>query len=96
MPSHTAPEEPPSSYCYTDGQNHCLTLRTATGADRRPYGWAEAENLAFGGDVVSVRLTLEQTDGLDAVLAQSSAYDTALGSRRQYRAVDHTGAVLTV
>ena len=96
MPSHTAPENPSSPYRYTDGQNHCLTLHTATGADRRPYVWAEAENLAFGGDVVSAWLTLEQIDGLDAVLAQSSANGTALGSRRQYRAVDHTGAVLTV
>lgn len=98
MTSRTAQEQLTYPYChYTDGQSHRLILRAAvTEPDRRPYVWVEAENLAFGGDVVSMWLTIEQADGLDAVLAQASAYDESVGARRQYRAVDHTGDVLVV
>ncbi|MFF4902321.1 hypothetical protein [Streptomyces sp. NPDC001068] len=79
-------EQPTFPYCYTDGQNHRLILRTATDASKRPYVWVEGENLALGGDVVSMWLTIEQADELDA----------ALHARREYHATDHTGDSLTV
>lgn len=97
MPSHTAQEQPPAPYYYTDGQNHRLILRAEVSEpDRRPYVWAEAENLALGGDVVSVWLTIEQAAGLDAMLAQAATSDESSGAKRQYRAVDQAGDVLGV
>ncbi|MFI5990333.1 hypothetical protein ACIBAC_00565 [Streptomyces sp. NPDC051362] len=87
----------PDPYHYTDGQSHRLVLRPAVSEpDRIPYVWAEAENLAFGGDVVHVWLTLEQAAGLEQVLAQASDDAGSLRPKRQFRAVDHTGDVLTV
>jgi hypothetical protein len=89
-------EQPTYPYCYTDGQNHRLILRTATDATRRPYVWVEAENLALGGDVVSMWLTIEQAAELDAALEQARAYDAPLRARREYRVADHTGDTLAV
>ncbi|MEU6462183.1 hypothetical protein [Streptomyces sp. NPDC046976] len=86
MNSSNAAERLTQSYIYTDGQNHRLTLRTATDTARRSYVWVEAENLAVAGDVVAMWLTPGQAADLDA----------ALGDGRLYRAADHTGDTLTV
>ncbi|MFI8206675.1 hypothetical protein [Streptomyces sp. NPDC085937] len=73
-------------YEYTDGQNHRLTLRTAVTEAGEPHVWVSAENLAHGGDLVDVWLTLEQVTGLDAALSDSA----------QHQVTDHTGETLTV
>ncbi|MET9776093.1 hypothetical protein ABZ023_17865 [Streptomyces sp. NPDC006367] len=80
------PEQPTYPYCYTDAQNHRLTLRTALDAARAPYVSVQAENLAQGGADVSVWLTVEQTDALDAALHSGSPFHVA----------DHTGDTLAV
>jgi hypothetical protein len=99
MPNDLTPaalEQPTHPYGYTDGQNHRLELLTAIGVTKRPYVRVEAENLAIGGDFVSMWLTIEQAAELDAALEQASAYDAPLRTRREYRATDHTGDTLTV
>lgn len=79
-------DQPTSPYRYTDGQNHQLVLRPVTDETPRPYVGVEAENLALGGDFVSMWLTIEQAADLDAALSAS----------HEYRATDHTGDILTV
>ncbi|CAM5234236.1 hypothetical protein [Streptomyces griseomycini] len=80
------PEQLTYPYCYTDGQNHRLNLRTAVDGNGEPYVWVEAENLAHGGDQVSMWLTIEQVAELDA----------ALNTGSEYHAADHTGDSLSV
>ncbi|MGW5929324.1 hypothetical protein ACWF2L_24195 [Streptomyces anulatus] len=80
------PEQPAYPYYYTDGQNHRLVLRATTdAAQRRRYVSFEVDNLALGGAVVSVWLTIEQVADLDA----------ALCARREHRVTDHIGDTLT-
>ncbi|MEW1629634.1 hypothetical protein AB0387_19890 [Streptomyces sp. NPDC089173] len=87
MTNHSTPEQPAYPYFYTDGQNHRLVLRTtADAAQQPPYVGVEVENLALGGAVVSMWLTLEQVAHLDA----------ALCARREFRVTDHIGGTLTV
>ncbi|MFJ7416209.1 hypothetical protein ACIQWZ_36200 [Streptomyces sp. NPDC098077] len=87
MRDHSMPEQPGYTYFYTDGQNHRLLLRATTdAAQRHPYVWVEAENLALGGTVVSMWLTLEQAADLEA----------ALCALREFHVTNHTGSTLTV
>jgi hypothetical protein len=79
-------EEGHAPYAYTDAHDHRLTLRAVLDGLGKPYVWAEAENLAFGGDITSVWLTLEQVAVLDRHL------DTAVPASF----TDHTGDTLTV
>lgn len=73
-------------YAYTDAHDHRLTLRATLDALGKPYVWAEAENLALGGDLTSVWLTLDQVAALDGHL------DAAVPASF----TDHTGDTLTV
>lgn len=73
-------------YCYTDGQNHRLILRTAVDGNGQPHVWVQAENLAAGGDMADVWLTLKQTTSLS----------TALADGQGHHVTDHTGDILRV
>ncbi|MFD5856135.1 hypothetical protein [Streptomyces chartreusis] len=87
MPSQTA-----APYSYNDAQGHRLTLLPTHNSERRPFVWVEAENLAVGGDIVSMWLTLDQLAEVDTALERAAAYDAP----PDYSATDHTGDVLTV
>ncbi|MGW2130434.1 hypothetical protein [Streptomyces coelicoflavus] len=78
--------QPTHPYTYTDAQDHRLTLRTAGDATNRPYVWIEAENLAIGGALTNVWLTVEETRQLLDALADGCAFECT----------DHTGDSLTV
>jgi hypothetical protein len=65
----TTPDLARPPYTYTDAQDHRLALMTTSDAHGRPYVWVEAEDLAIGGDVTSVWLTIEQAALLDDALA---------------------------
>lgn len=73
-------------YSYTDGQNHLLGLRTAVDSNSQPYVWMQAENLAPGGNVVSVWLSLEQ----------AACLSDALDKGQVHHVTDHTGDRLEV
>ncbi|MFF2206006.1 hypothetical protein [Streptomyces sp. NPDC058145] len=74
-----------SSYSYTDPQSHRVELR-ATTRPRGPYVSCEAENLARGGDTVTVLLP--------AVKARALA--DHLDRRDRYEFVDVVGNTLSV
>jgi hypothetical protein len=80
----TTPELARPPYTYTDAQNHRLALMATADFKDRPYVWVEAEDLAIGGDITSVWLTIEQAALLgDALAGAVSASFT-----------DHTGDFL--
>lgn len=70
---------------YIDAQDHSLRFLTSTAYDTA-YVWVQAENLAIGGAITNVWLTLDQARKLDESLAQGVGIEL----------VDHTDDMLVV
>ncbi|WP_053913677.1 hypothetical protein [Streptomyces sp. TP-A0875] len=82
MTAQTAP------YIHTDAHDHQLTIRPVHDLGREPYVWFEAQNLAFGGEVTNVWLTMQQAADVDRILGTEGEVTAGF--------TDHSGDMLTV